>query len=141
MPRISESLSSTSWTDLQECTHDDKQKSYVETLTLHQMQSSRCADCIQAYLLVWLYTGVHNLAGLRGTALRQRPGQQDLSQAPPAWQAAAGVLAAQGTPWEILAGTDVLNAADNVGKCPFIRSLYSERCPIKYAAAAQSIHT
>ena len=85
---------------------------------------------MQAYLLVWLYTGVHNLAGLQGTALRQRPGQQGSVQAPPAWQAAAGVLAAQGTPWEILAGADVLNAADNVGKCAFIRALCSKNCLI-----------
>ncbi len=28
--------------------------------------------CVQAYLLVWLYVGVHNLAGLRGTAQRQQ---------------------------------------------------------------------
>ena len=78
---------------------------------------SRIQSCVQASLLVWLYVGVHNLAGLRGMAQRQKAGQQGSpTQSLPAWQAAAGVLAAQGTPWEILAGATVLEAADNVGE-------------------------
>lgn len=72
---------------------------------------------MQTYLLVWLYVGIHNLAGLWGTAQRQQSKQQGgFTHAPPAWQAAAGMLAAQGTPWEILAGADVLNAGDNFGE-------------------------
>lgn len=72
---------------------------------------------VQAYLLVWLYVGIHNLAGQRGTAQRQKANQPGSpAHAAPAWQAAAGVLAAQGTPMEILAGADVLDAGDNVGE-------------------------
>ena len=73
-------------------------------------------DCLQAYLLVWLYVGIHNLAGLQEPGQAQRRGQGLAPvQAGPAWQAAAGQLAAQGTPWETLAGASVQTAGDNVG--------------------------
>ena len=85
--------------------------------------SDECLDpdpspCLQAYLLVWLYIGVHNLTGLQSANRYQRQGQRSGSaeSSPPAWLAAAGLLAAQGTPWETLAGADALKAGDNVGE-------------------------
>ena len=73
--------------------------------------------CIQAYLLVWLYVGTFNLAGLQSHRLSQKQKQEAAAvEALPAWQAAAGRLAVQGTPSETLSGSDVLKADGNVGE-------------------------
>jgi hypothetical protein len=81
-------------------------------------------NCLQAYQLVWLYVGTYDLAGLQKSAHAQRPGQcHALVQAVPKWQVAAGQLAAQGTPWETLAGIDVQSAGDNVGGHWYLRAL------------------
>ncbi len=76
--------------------------------------------CIQAYLLVWLYVGTFNLAGLQSHRLSQKQKQEAAAvEALPAWQAAAGRLAVQGTPSETLSGSDVLKADGNVGEYIF----------------------